>query len=185
MLGSISPLRSSEMSSLLPPNATALEKNVEQLGQRTTQLPVPFVELNRIDQCPMPFLAWLAWDHRVEYWRSDWSQAEKRQAISESKTFNAQRGTRSSMESLISKFATNFQLKAWHEFNPPQAPFTFVVIINELTVSIDQLLQIQTAVEATKSARDDFSISAKVVSSGQFQMTGASHSGETVYLSTL
>lgn len=173
------------MSSLLPPNATKLEKNIEQIGQRTTQLPIPFVELHRVELCPVQFLAWLAWDHRVEYWRSDWNEAEKRQAISESKAFNAQRGTRSSIENLISKSANNYQLKAWHEFNPPQPPFTFVVIINELSVSIEQLLQIQTAVEATKSARDNFSISAKVVSSGQFQMTGACHSGETVHLSSL
>lgn len=172
------------MSSLLPPNATKLEKNIEQLGQRLTALPVPFVELHRVELCPVPFLAWLAWDRRVEYWRSDWNETEKRQAISESKTFNAQRGTRSSIESLLSKFASNYQLKAWHEFTPTQPPFTFVVIINELFISIDQLLQIQTAVEATKSARDDFSISATVVSSGQFQMTGACHSGETVYLTT-
>lgn len=173
------------MSSLLPPNATKLERNIEQLGERTTRLLVPFIELHRVEQCPVPFLAWLAWDHRVEYWRSDWSEAEKRQAIEESTAFNAQRGTRSSIESLLSKFAENFQLKAWHEFNPPQAPFTFVVIIKDVSISIDQLLQIQTAVEATKSARDNFSISAKVVSSGNIQIVGACHSGETVKLSTL
>lgn len=173
------------MSSLLPKNATKLEKNVEQLGQRISDLYVPFVDLRRVEHCPVPFLAWLAWDHRVEYWKSDWSEAEKRQAISESKTFNAQRGTRSSIGSLLSKFVANFELKAWHEFIPPQPPFTFVVIINELTLTIDHLAQIQTAVEATKSARDNFSISATVTSSGQFQVRGACHSGEIIKLSTL
>lgn len=173
------------MSSLLPPNATKLETNFEQLGHRITDLPVPIVELHRVDKCPIPFLAWLAWDHRVEYWRSEWNEAEKRQAIAESKEFNAQRGTRSSIESLLSKFVSNFELKAWHQFSPKHPPFTFVVIINEITVSIDQLLQIQTAVEATKSARDNFSIAAKVQSSGQFTITGASHSGETIFLTTI
>jgi len=172
------------MYSLLPPNATKLEKNFEQLGQRITDLPVPFVKLHRVDQCPVPLLAWLAWDHRVEYWRSEWTEAEKRQAIAESKEFNAQRGTQSSIENLLSKFVANFELKAWHEFTPRQPPFTFVVIINEMIISIEQLLQIQTAVEATKSARDHFSIAAKVQSSGQFKITGASHSGETIYLNT-
>lgn len=172
------------MSSLLPPNATKLEKNIEQLGLHISILPVPFVELHRVELCPVPFLAWLAWDHRVEYWRSDWNESEKRQSIIESKPFNAQRGTRSSIENLLSKVATNYELKAWHQFNPPQPPFTFVVIINELIISIDQLLQIQTAVEATKSARDQFSIAATVSSSGQFYVTGACHSGEIVYLNT-
>lgn len=173
------------MYSLLPPNATKLERNLEQLGDRLSNLPVPFIELHRVELCPEKHLAWLAWDHRVEYWRSDWSAVEKRQAILESKEFNAQRGTRSSIESLLSKFVNNFELKAWHEFNPPQPPFTFVVIINEMIISIEQLLQIQTAVEATKSARDNFSIAAKVVSSGQINTTGACHTGETVNLSTI
>lgn len=173
------------MSSLLPKNATKLEKNVEQLGQRISDLYVPFVDLHRVEHCPVPFLAWLAWDHRVEYWKTDWSEAEKRQAISESKTFNAQRGTRSSIESLLSKFVANFELKAWHEFSPPQPPFTFVVIINELTLTVDQHAQIQTAVEATKSARDNFSISATVINSGDFQLAGICYANEIIYLTTL
>lgn len=173
------------MSSLLPPNSTKLEKNIEPLGQRITDLSVPFVALHRIEQCPTPFLAWLAWEHRVEYWKSDWDDFEKRQAITESKVFNAQRGTRSSIQNLLGKFTSNFQLKAWHEFNPPQMPFTFVVIISNQIVTIEQLLQIQTAVEATKSARDNFSISAKVISGGQIQISGACHSGEIVHLNSI
>ena len=174
------------MSSLLPPNATKLEKNIEQLGEKISSLPVPFVDLHRIDRCPVTHLPWLAWQHRVEYWQPEWSEPEKRNAISESESFNAQRGTRSSISSLLSTVVDNFQLKAWHELQPPQQPFTFVVMIStQHLLSIEQLLQVQTAIDATKSARDNYSISARIQSEGSFFIGAACISGETVHIETI
>ena len=80
----------------------------------------------------------------------------------------------------------NFQLTAWHELTPKQLPFTFIVNIpTTYLLSIDQLLQILTAIEATKSARDAYSITAKVKTESHFNVVGASHTGAKVYLSTL
>lgn len=173
------------MSNLLPANASKLEKNIEQLGEKITQLAVPFIDLHRIEKCPEPHLPWLAWEYRVEYWRSDWSALQKRQAINESSAFNQLRGTRSAIESLLSFIVPQFQLIAWYEFEPKQQPFTFVVNIPILyMLSIDQLLQILTAVEATKSARDTYSISANVKTSSPLYVIGATVFGETVYISS-
>ena len=174
------------MSKLLPPNATKLEKNIEQLGEKITALPVPFIDLHRIHLCPVAHLPWLAWEHRVEYWQPNWDESQKRNAITESKAFNAQRGTQSSIKSLLSTVVPHFQLTAWHELTPKQLPFTFIVNIpTTYLLSIDQLLQILTAIEATKSARDAYSITAKVKTESHFNVVGASHTGATVYLSTL
>ena len=174
------------MSKLLPPNATKLEKNIEQLGEKISNLSVPFVDLHRIDRCPIAHLPWLAWQHRVEYWLPEWSEQEKRNAIQQSQAFNAQRGTRSSIESLLGTVITHSQIKAWYEFTPKHQPFSFVVIIEPLhMLSIDQLLQVQTAIEATKSARDNFSISAHVQSEGYLWLGGAGVVGETIYMETI
>lgn len=174
------------MSKLLPPNATKLEKNIEQLGEKITALPVPFVDLHRIHLCPVAHLPWLAWEHRVEYWQPNWAESQKRNAITESKAFNAQRGTRSSIESLLSTVVPQFQLIPWHALNPKQPPFTFIVNIpTSYLLTIDQLLQVLTAIEATKSARDAYSITAKVKTESHFNVVGASHTGATVYLSTI
>jgi len=174
------------MSSLLPPNATKLEKNAEKLGEKISSLAVPFIDLHRIDRCPAAHLPWLAWEHRVEYWRPDWSEPEKRNAIRESESFNAQRGTRSSITSLLSTVVDNFQLKAWHEFQPPQQPFTFVVMIStQHLLSIEQLLQVQTAIDATKSARDNYSISAKVKTDCDFYITGSVTAGTRIHLESI
>lgn len=174
------------MSKLLPPNATKLEKNIEQLGEKISNLPIPFVDLHRIDRCPVTHLPWLAWEHRVEYWKPEWGDQEKRNAIRESESFNAQRGTRSSITSLLSTVVDNFQLKAWHEFQPPHKPFTFVVMIStQYLLSIEQLLQVQTAIDATKSARDNYSVSAKVKTDCEFFITGSVTSGTRIHLESL
>lgn len=173
------------MSSLLPPNATALEKAIEQLGEKITALPVPFVSLHRIDSCPEQFLPWLAWEHRVEYWNPDWSEADKRNAITNAETFNAQRGTRSSLQSLLDTVVTGYQLIAWHQFNPKGTPYTFVVRVpDQILLSIEQLAQIYTAVDATKSQRDLYSVDARVKTDGHMVVAGAVHFGESVTLST-
>lgn len=173
------------MSNLLPRNATKLEKNIEQLGEKISLIRVPFIDLHSIDRCPVLHLPWLAWEHRVEYWQPDWNEQDKRNAIRESESFNAGRGTRSSISSLISTVVDHYQLKAWYEFNPPQKPFTFVVIISpQYLLSIEQLLQVHTAIDATKSARDNYSISAKVKTTCDFYLTGSVTSGTKVYLST-
>jgi phage tail P2-like protein len=174
------------MSSLLPRNATKLEKNVEQLGEKISLIPVPFVDLHSIDHCPVPHLPWLAWEHRVEYWQPDWNEQDKRNAIRESESFNAGRGTRSSISSLLSTVVDNYQLKAWYEFNPPQKPFTFVVIINsQYLLSIEQLLQVHTAIDATKSVRDNYSVSAKVQTLCDFYLTGSVTSGTKIHLESM
>ncbi|RYL25917.1 phage tail protein I [Acinetobacter piscicola] len=173
------------MSKLLPPNATKLEKNLEKLGEKISSLRVPFTELNHIQQCPVPHLPWLAWAHRVEYWRADWSETEKRRAITNSKSFNAQRGTRSSIEILLNTVVQDYQLIPWYDFAPKQPPFTFVVKIPTKVLTVDELLQIINAVDATKSVRDLFSVSAKVKTDCQLQVMGGSLFGEKITLSTL
>lgn len=173
------------LETLLPPNSTALEKAVEQLGLKISALSVPFVQLHRIDSCPEKFLPWLAWERRVEYWQPNWNEADKRAAISAATDFNAQRGTRASLQSLLNTVVTNYQLKAWHQFNPKGTPYTFVVqVAEQVILTIEQLVQIYTAVDATKSVRDQYSIDAHVKTDASFIVAGSTYFGETITLST-
>lgn len=173
------------MNNLLPPNATNLEKNVAKVGSKISNLHIPFVELHSIEKCPVSHLPWLAWQYRVEYWNPNWSEQEKRQAVRDSKDFNMQRGTRSSISSLLKTVVTEFEIKAWHEFKPMLQPHTFVVTIPNQMLTINALLQIQTALDATKSARDIYSISANVRSEVSIFSGGICTTGETIYLKTI
>ncbi|MEF9955625.1 MAG: phage tail protein I [Acinetobacter sp.] len=173
------------MSSLLPPNSTKLEKSLEHSSARIETLAVPFIELNRIDSCPVPHLPWLAWEQRIEYWNPAWTEQQKRQAIIAAKDFNAQRGTRASLKTLINTVISDYEIVAWHQQTPKGQPYTFVIIVSENTIiSIDQLAQLHTAVDSTKSQRDLYGVNANVKTTGNFIIAGAVISSEQVLLTS-
>lgn len=180
-------MSNANQSSLLPPNASRLERNVAQLSVAVTNLPVAIVDLHRVAACPVPFLPWLAWARRVEYWNADWSDSQKRQVIADARLFNQRRGTRSSISSLLDQMlpTINYQLVAWHELSPQGVPFSFVVQVDPAqTISIDQLQIIHTAVDATKSARDLYSVQAKVGTQSVFTVAGVTLESHHVSIPT-
>lgn len=170
--------------SVLPKNSTMLEKLVEQQARHITALPVLFYQLIDADTCPAPFLPWLAWAKRVEYWDGDWSDNQKRQVIKEARTFNEQRGTQSTLSQAMEHLGLGHTLTAWHELSPKGQPFTFTVGIMSGRVTVQQQQEIYTALNSVKSARDWFGIDASVVTESRIYIAGACRVGETVHLST-
>lgn len=180
-------MSSQNNSHLLPPNASRLERNVAQLSVAMTNLPVAIVDLHRVAACPSAFLPWLAWARRVEYWDADWSDSQKRQVIADARLFNQQRGTRSSISSLLDQMLPTIdcQLIAWHELSPKGVPFSFVVHVDPAQqISIEQAQRIHTAVDATKSARDLYSVAARVGSQSRVFTAGATRESHRVSMST-
>ncbi len=88
--------------SILPPNASDLERNIEQSATRTiAQLPVPIRDLWNPDTCPLTLLPWLAWALDVEQWQSDWSEPVQRAAIKTSISVHNHMGTPGSMKTAL------------------------------------------------------------------------------------
>lgn len=170
--------------SLLPKNSTQLEKLIERQAMRVRDIPVMFYQLIDADACPVPFLPWLAWARRVEYWSGDWSEQTKRQVIKNARTFNEQRGTQSTLSQAMNNLGLGHNLTAWHELSPKGKPFTFTVGITSGRVSVQQHQEIYTALDSVKSARDIFSVDASIVHDTRFFIAGACRVGETVYLDT-
>lgn len=168
--------------SLLPKNSTQLEKLIERQAMRMRDIPVMFYQLIDADACPVPFLPWLAWARRVEYWSGDWSEQTKRQVIKEARTFNEQRGTQSTLSQAMNNLGLGHNLTAWHELSPKDKPFTFTVGITSGRVSVQQHQEIYTALDSVKSARDIFRVDASVVASGGVVVAGACRVGEVVHI---
>lgn len=117
------------MTSLLPPNATRLERALEAgLG------PIPGVDFP-IEQlwdpvtCPLPWLPWLAWSVSVDQWDSNWSEARKRQAVADSIALHRVKGTRASVEMVLADFDKLAQLVEWHEAGGSGTANTFDVVL--------------------------------------------------------
>jgi len=171
--------------SLLPPNASPLERNLSQLTAQISAIPAPFTALYSIDECPVPFLPWLAWSRRVEFWSTSWTEDQKRDAIRQSKTYNQQRGTRASLQYALDQFGPGWQIHAWHELTPKGAPFTFVVSNpGSASLTIDDVQNLNTLLDATKSARDFYQIQATITTQATFLVIGAAHTFDSIQIAT-
>lgn len=80
--------------SLLPPNATALERALEApVGAAIGALPVPLRYLWKPEAIPSAVLPWLAWALSVDEWNDAWPETIKRAIIAKSIELHRIKGT--------------------------------------------------------------------------------------------
>jgi phage tail P2-like protein len=77
--------------SLLPPNATTLERRIAASGFVTPSGYVP--TLWNADTCPAALLPWLAWAESVDDWNPAWSEERQRAVIKTSRAIHRLKGT--------------------------------------------------------------------------------------------
>ncbi|NYT62353.1 phage tail protein I [Alcaligenaceae bacterium] len=77
--------------SLLPYNASPIERALESVGSR--DLPVPIADLWNPDTCPASLLPWLAWAMHVDNWDDAATDDQKRDAIRMSVHLHRKKGT--------------------------------------------------------------------------------------------
>jgi len=114
----------SGLTTILPPNATDLERNIEQSATAAIeQLPVPIRDLWNPDMCPAHLLPWLAWALDVEQWQSDWPEAVQRAAIRASWQVHNKMGTAASVRQALDMLGAAITMTEWHQHGG--APHTF------------------------------------------------------------
>ena len=80
--------------SLLPPNASALDRAAEEvLTAHLSAIEQPHRALWNPHTCPIDLLPWLAWALSVDEWDSQWSEAQQREAVLTAIELNRKRGT--------------------------------------------------------------------------------------------
>lgn len=110
--------------SLLPPNATSLERALEAGAARIVDVPVS-ADIDDPMTCPAELLPWLAWGLSVDTWDADWTDADKRAAVAGSIELHRRKGTRTSVEMVLGRFDQLAQLVEWHEAMPRRPAHTF------------------------------------------------------------
>lgn len=83
--------------SLLPHNATPLERALEQVAVGALDLPVPTGDLWSPDKAPAALLPFLAWAVSVDDWDPDWTEDRKRKVIAASTAVHRLKGTAEGM----------------------------------------------------------------------------------------
>jgi phage tail P2-like protein len=111
--------------SLLPPQATALERDLEQATARVADVPTPFDTMWNHATCPAHLLGWLAWANSVDEWDPAWPEDVKREAIRIAPLLHQRKGTVWALQNALKPLGTTTRIEEWWAMNPPGAPGTF------------------------------------------------------------
>lgn len=168
------------MSSLLPPNASQLERHVAQLTERLEQYPTGFQHTWHPDLCPVELLPWLAWAFSVDEWDANWSEAQKRKAISDSVFIHQHKGTRAAVERALSALPFHCNIVEWFEQNPPAQPYTFFIETSSSSISASLADSLIRLVNAAKNLRSHYVLQSDVYVDGRVLMGGAVMSGQEI-----
>lgn len=116
---------------LLPPNATGMERTRADVAAQLANLPVRIGDLKNPDTCPAEWLPWLAWERSVDVWNPAWPEAQKRAAIRASLAIHKRKGTVAAVTAALATLDWEARLIEWHQTTPQGSPYTFAV---ELTL---------------------------------------------------
>lgn len=113
--------------SLLPPNQTPFESDLETVSSRISDLPVEIRDVWNPDTCPLELLPWLAWALSIDSWKDYWPESVKRARLRNAIAISRRKGTRQSLNDVMSSFGVEMDLD---ETNEDLAPFQFKIKID-------------------------------------------------------
>ncbi|WP_321367905.1 phage tail protein I [uncultured Desulfuromusa sp.] len=128
------------MNSLLPPNATAFERAVEDvIAKRFDAVASSIATIKTLWNpwtCPLSSLPWLAWTLSVDEWESDWSEQVKRQTVAGAMEIHRHKGTPWAVEQALVLAGIPFaEVQEWFEYSGTPGHFRVVVDIEGETIS--------------------------------------------------
>lgn len=123
----------SDFKSLLPPNRTQYEVDLERVNVRATDLPTPHRDLWNPATCPAGMLNLLAWAESVDVWNDGWPEEVKRAAIDASRFLHDVKATDGAVEDALSALGVDVDILHWHEQVPkgPNGTMKLTLWIND------------------------------------------------------
>jgi phage tail P2-like protein len=123
---------------LLPPNASFLERAAAEAGAEIERVPVPLRDLWHPDRCPARLLPYLAWTFSVDRWDPTWSEAAKRAVIRSSFYVHRKKGTISALRRVVEPLGYLLEVVEWWQTDPPGQRGTFDLRIGVLDTGITE-----------------------------------------------
>jgi len=115
---------------ILPPNATPLERALDKLAAlRIGAIDAPLAPLWSPADCPEELLPWLAWSLSIDQWDASWPLAVRRARVAGAIAVQRRKGTRQSVADVVRSFGGNIAIREWWEESPMAHPHTFAVTL--------------------------------------------------------
>ncbi len=115
---------------LLPPNASPLERALDHAVARISDVPTPLRDLWNPDTCPVGLLPYLAYALSIDSWSSDWPETIKRRRVRQALAIQRRKGTSASVRDVIESFGGGVAIREWWQMQPPGDPHTFSLVLN-------------------------------------------------------
>lgn len=152
------------MTSLLPPNASALDRKTETVMAGIEEIPMAIRDIFSAESCPADFLPFLAWAMSVDYWNEDWSDTVKRRVIAGSFAWHRIKGTEGAVRQALASLGATVDITEWWQMDPPGVPHTFSVAVwanenlqpGEPVITDGLAADMQKAIEASKPVRSHY-----------------------------
>lgn len=164
--------------SLLPPNATPLERALEAVTTRVDAIPAPLRDLWNPDTCPASHLPWLAYALSIDSWSAGWSEPVKRSVIRQAIAVQRTKGSVASVRQVVEAFGGQIALREWWQTTPPGAPYTFDLVLTlngegGEPASAAFVEEVIDEVARTKPARAHFTFTQGVSAGGAIALAGS------------
>lgn len=124
--------------SLLPRNASDLERQAAQALTQIQRVPVPLRQLWNPDTCPAELLPYLAWSLSVDRWDSKWLESTKRAAIRASYVIHSRKGTIGALRRVVEPLGYLIEIVEWWQTVPEGVPGTFALKVGVLDTGITE-----------------------------------------------
>lgn len=115
---------------LLPPNASPLERALDHAVARISGVPTPLRDLWNPDTCPVAMLPYLAYALSIDSWSSDWPESVKRRRVRQAIAIQRRKGTSASVRDVVESFGGVVAIREWWQMQPPGNPHTFSLVLN-------------------------------------------------------
>ncbi|MDR8368609.1 phage tail protein I [Pseudomonas lactis] len=123
---------------LLPGNATSLERQAAQALAQIQRVPIPLRQLWNPNTCPVDLLPYLAWSFSVDRWDSKWPEAAKRAAIRSSHYIHSRKGTIGALRRVVEPLGYLIEVLEWWQTTPEGVPGTFALKVGLLETGITE-----------------------------------------------
>lgn len=146
------------MASLLPPNASPLERRLDRTDAALADVPVPLRSLVKPDEIATSTLPWLAWHLGVDAWKEYWPEQIKRARVKAAIPIARKNGTAAAVQEVVAAFGGSIALREWWQKTPRGTPGTFDLVLtlsgrDGESATADFVADVIAEIERTKPVR--------------------------------
>ncbi|QPG61238.1 phage tail protein I [Pseudomonas sp. BIGb0427] len=168
---------------LLPGNATPMERLAADALAQMQRVPVPLRDLVNPDRCPPPLLPYLAWAFSVDRWDSRWPEAAKRTAIRSAFFIHSRKGTIGALRRVVEPLGYLIEVIEWFQTVPQGVPGTFALKIGVLDTGItEEMYQelVWLIDDARPLTRHLTGLAITLATTGYLRLAAAVHEGDEI-----